>query len=202
MRGRWGWATWIVGAVVLAGAAAFVMLARPTVPDTAAKVAIARTVVTDTFGGECLPRLDWGSGWADLCWAVSRLTNEADDSQDTYMLTVYGSHEGLRWLVVRSDLIGNPAGSAFTGWPKGTFEGSCRQVDVSVMPLVGDPRIETLCGRTEARIEPSAWTYEVVWTCERCLLPNADTRGVALYNTVAVPQGTSPAWDLFAEGGT
>ncbi|MCI0344281.1 MAG: hypothetical protein L0221_02395 [Chloroflexi bacterium] len=40
----------------------------------------------------------------------------------------------------------------------------------------------------------------VARTCS-CLLPNHDTRGIVLYAWVAMPAGTTPEWEIFADLG-
>ncbi len=59
-------------------------------------------------GQACLDRIVRGSGHADLCWSVARDPNDADPAKDYYLLRVYGSHEGLRYLAVKTDLLGSP----------------------------------------------------------------------------------------------
>src|SRR5262245_27429765 len=120
----------LVGILIVAVAAltAAVALARPAIPANAASTAFASDVST---GGECLDRLQRGSGWADICWSAWRMTNEEDESKDYYLVRVYGSHEGLRWLVVRAEYDGIPAYGVYDGWPWGSFDGACREVPTS-----------------------------------------------------------------------
>src|SRR5689334_25047412 len=128
--------------VVVALGLAAVALAMDRIPPSIPANAAAAAIVTATPGedgsgdGNCLDRASWGPGWADLCWQAWRLTDETDPSKDYYALTMYGSFQGVRWLVIRSDLAGQPAGGAFDGWPDGTYEGDCRNVTVQLMPLL------------------------------------------------------------------
>jgi len=154
------------------------------------------------FAGKCLGRWGWGSGWADLCWQASREPQEADSEKDYYLLRFYGSFGGVRWLVLRSDFDGVPAGGAFDAWPTGRYEGECRDQPVHLMPFVQDLTADTICGRTDGDADHARWTQQATWTCERCLLPDDSTRAISLYNEVAVPEGAVPAWDLFAQGGS
>jgi len=191
--------------VLTAGALALDRL-PPAIPAGAAAEPIARitpgAVPQGGFAGDCLDRLGWGSGWADLCWQASREPQETDSEKDYYLLRLYGSFGGLRWLLVRSDFDGVPAGGVFDGWPTGRYEGPCRDVPVHLMPFLQDLSVDSICGRTEGDSDHARWTHQVSWSCERCLLPDDATRAVDLYNEVAVPQGTLPTWDLFAGGGT
>ena len=204
----------VAGVVVLLGGA------RPAIPAAAAQVPVARTVVSgeiapdlaegvdpDTipvspFGAACLERIERGDGWADLCWSAWRDPHDSDPAKDYYLFKVHGSFEGLRWLVVRSDLVGAPADNVFSAWPEGTFNGACRQVAVHLIVTPAALPSDDLCGRTEGVSSPAQSAHRVVWTCEACLLPDASTKAIALYNVVGVQAGTVPSWDIFADAGT
>ena len=194
-----------VAVVITAIAATAVLALRPSIPDGAASAAITRTVLTGEaapFGQECLSRIERAGGWVDLCWAVSRLANDADPAKDYYVLRMYGSHEGLRWLVVRSQIVGIPAGGVYDIWPDGTYTGPCRQEAVSMMIPLGPIAMEDVCGETKGSLEMSPFGHRLAWTCGGCLLADSLTRAVSLYTVVGVPEGTTPAWDLFADAGT
>jgi len=193
--------------VLAAGALAFDRL-PPAIPASAGSTAIARvTLAADPPGaiaGECLNRLTWRSGWADLCWQASRV-NDGDAEKDYYIIRLYGSFAGLRWLDVRSDFVGEPGDGVFDGWPTGTFTGPCRDASVDMMIPFQPIGTETLCGRLTAGADAgpgSSWSQRVTWTCERCLLPDDATRAVGMYAEVGVAEGALPAWDLFADGGS
>jgi hypothetical protein len=153
-------------------------------------------------GQACLSRMSRGSGWLDLCWEGYRYGGDADPTKDYYVLRVYGSHQGLRWISIRSQLIGTPGDNVYDVWPDGTYEGGCRQEPVSLLVPMSALAADDICGRTEAHLDFDHWSHDVVWTCEGCLIPDSDTRGVALYTVVGMPAGTVPSWDLFANGGS
>ena len=195
----------LVVVFVLAAAGLLFDRLPPAIPVAAGAQPVARATLDEVpQGGSaegCLDRLGWGPGWADLCWQVSREPQEADAEKDYYLLRVFGSFQGVRWLRLRSDFDGVPAGQAFDGWPTGRYEGDCNDHPVDLMPFLQDLPAETVCGRTEGVSDHSLWTHQVTWTCERCLMADDWTRAITLYNEVAVAQGSLPAWDLFADGG-
>jgi hypothetical protein len=194
---------------VFTAAALLIDRLPPRIPTTAAATPVARATLGEVpqggFGVACLDRLTWGSGWADLCWQASREPQEADPEKDYYLLRFYGSFEGLRWLVVHSDLVGEPGDGVFDGWPTGTFTGPCQDVPVDMMVPLQPIGTETLCGHLTAGPDAgpgSSWSQRVTWTCERCLLSDDATRPISLYTEVGVPEGSLPVWDLFADGGS
>jgi hypothetical protein len=196
--------TLFLGAVLVltAGALLYDRL-PPSIPAGAAATPVAHVApgAEDASSEACLDRLGWGSGWADLCWQAYRITSEADDEKDYYTVRFYGSYAGVRWLVARIKLDGQPAGGAFIGWPIGTYQGACVEAPVDDLPAMPAEQ-QTVCGRTDSMTHVPEWFHELTWRCERCLLPDATTRGVFLLNTVGVTEGTIPSWDLYAEGGS
>jgi hypothetical protein len=153
-------------------------------------------------GGECLARMTSGSGWLDLCWAADRFGHDADPQKDYYLLRLSGSHEGLRWLVVRSQLV-DPHGASFIdAWPDGIFEGPCRQESVSLLVPMAALGESDVCGRTDGHADWETWSHRLTWTCEGCLVPGPDTRGLSMDVVVGVAEGTIPRWDLFASLGS
>ena len=199
-------ATFLLAAFVLTAVVLLLDRLPPTIPATAASQPIARATLDEVapggFAESCLDTEGWGSGWAHLCWQASREPQEADPEKDYYLLHLYGSFQVLRWLRIRSDFDGVPAGGAFDAWPTGRYDGDCSERPVDLMPFIQDLPAETICGRTEGVTDHAQWTHQVTWSCERCLMPDDVTRAINLYNEVAVPQGALPAWDLFADGGT
>ena len=212
--------------IVMAAACALTRFGRPSIDPSAATNPITRTVLTGPVspdvtegpiptgdvdpgdmtpatpqGNECLDRIVRGDGWLDLCWAAGRYGNEADPTKDYYLLRVYGSYEGVRWLVVGSRLLVDPGDGAFDAWPDGTFEGACRQEQVHLLIPLTALATEYVCGHTEGRIGIDDWSHRVTWRCEACLLPDATTRGFGLYSVVGVPEGTVPSWDVFGDAG-
>lgn len=190
----------LVAALIVGGA--WLANRPPAIPADAASAALDRTVVTNDHGQRCLDRTVLGTGWADVCWAIDGIPNGSDNTQDDYQLRVYGSFEGLRWLVVRADLVGRPDGGAYVIWPKFAIEGACREVSVHLLPLIGAEPTEMVCGRTEGVLDPVAWTQTLTWTCEQCVLPDSATKPLSTYAIIAVPAGTIPEWDVFVDGGT
>lgn len=220
--GRAGWTVAIVAAVGVV-ALLVVTVVSPwttTVPEDVALPLVARTVLQgevapdannvdpDTIprspsGQECL-NIERPAGPLFLCWEAYKDPHDADAVQDYYLLRVYGtfggaSGTGVRWVVVRAHLVGEPSNDVFEGWPEGVFEGPCTQVDVSLGP--GPVMPETICGRTTGatRIEDRSQTF--TWTCAGCLFPDHADRAVALHEFVAVPAGTTPTWEIFADLG-
>jgi len=159
----------VLGAVLVVG---LIVATRPVaVPADAAQVVLARTTTSGPIdpdfgtptspgphspnGQGCLPRVQKGSGWADVCWEVNRDPSDGSPTQDYYRLRVYGSFEGLKWLVARADLVGRPNGGAYRMWPDYAIEGSCRQVSVHLLPTIGPEPVEEVCGRTVGDLDPS-----------------------------------------------
>jgi len=206
----------ILGAVLVFG---LIVAAQPlAIPPDAARTVLARTTTSgpiDPDGGTptspgahspngqaCLPRVQKGSGWADVCWEVNRDPTDGSPTQDDYQLRVYGSFQGLKWLVVRADLVGRPNGGAYRMWPDSTIEGSCRQLPVHLLPALGPEPMEEVCGRTVGDFDPTSWSQALTWTCEICLLPDNAAKPLATYAYIAVDVGTVPAWDIFVDGGS
>ena len=132
---------------------------------------------------------------------MDQLANEADAPTDYYVLRLYGSHEGLRWIAVNSRLAGSPVDAFLDAWPNGTYQGPCRREPVSMLVPLSDLPADDVCGRTEGHVIAATWSHEVTWTCEGCLIPDATTRGISLYAVVGSPSGTVPTWDVFADVG-
>jgi hypothetical protein len=175
------------------------------------RVVLASAASSDNAGGAqgpssagqaCLDRIHRDGGWLDLCWSADDYGRQADGSMDYYMLRMYGSHQGLRWLDLRSQVLGNPGYGLFDAWPVGTYEGDCRQAPVTMLVPLAAVRLDDICGRSEARSDPVNRWSQLTWTCESCLVPDRQTRAVSLYAVVSVPAGTAPSWDLFADGGS
>ena len=192
--------------VLVAGALVYDRL-PPTVPAAAGSTAVAHATpnADASLASDCMDAIDGAAvsppSWAHLCWQAYRLTNEADAEKDYYVLRFFGSFECFRWLRLRTDLAGEPAGGAYDAWPRGTFDGDCREVTVDLMPVTDPLPPEEVCGRTASAFDSHGWTHQVTWTCERCLLPDSSTRAISLYDAVGVPQGTVPTWDLFTAAG-
>lgn len=195
----------VLGALLLVGViaigAAWIANRPPVVPAELVGTALGRTVVTDDQEPQCADRAQLGGGWADLCWVVDRIPDGSANTQDNYRLRVYGSFQGLRWLVARADLVGDPDGGAYMIWPKFPIEGACHDVNVHLGPSIGVEPTESVCGRTEGKLELVSWIQTVTWTCELCLVPDGSTKPLAMYAQVAVDAGTVPAWDVSVAGG-
>jgi hypothetical protein len=215
---RVGWA--LVAGIVLVGATAGCS-STPKVPDEAALPLVARAVLKgeitpdategvdpDTLplspnGQECV-EINRPAGPWSLCWAAHRDPQDSDPAQDYYRFKVYGTFggeaaTGVRWASVLVRLVGEPSNNVFINWPRDVFDGPCDQVDVTLM--IGPPEKETLCGRTSASDGREAWSYLVTWTCE-CLVPDHADRSLPLHQEIAVPQGTVPTWEIFADLGS
>lgn len=190
----------LLGAVLIGGF--WIANRPPVIPADAARTVIGRTSTTGGHGQACLERQAFGPGWADVCWSVDR-AEESDGSttQDYYELRVYGSFEGLKWLVVRADLVGTPNAGAYTSWPDVLIEGDCHSVDADRGPIPGSPRTEMVCGRVTGELDSGAWAQTFTWMCELCLLPVAAMKPLVMNGQVAVDQGTTPEWDLSLQGG-
>jgi hypothetical protein len=197
------------------------------VPADAASTVLTRTVMTgpvtpDAIDGEdtdllprspagqqCLDQIERAAGPMYLCWEAYRDPADGDPHKDYYRLRVYGSFggetgTGVRWVIVKARLIGEPADQVFQTWPDGTFEGPCEAVIVGEAAGISETTTrETLCGRTTAVKTPGAggWSLGVTWTCQTCLFADHDTRAIALYEFVGVPEGTVPAWEISADLG-
>jgi hypothetical protein len=202
------------------------VLARATsgIPADAASTVVARTVLQgeiapdasegvdpDTLprspvGQECLDVIARPAGPLSLCWEAYREPFDSDPVADYYRLRVYGTFggeagTGVRWVVVRARLLGQPSNNVFTAWPDGDYDGSCRQVEVS-LDAGGPPATETLCGQTNGASNLADWSHRVTWNCGGCLFPDHASRAIALYEFVAVPSGTVPDWEIYADLGS
>lgn len=139
-----------------------------------------------------------------LCWEAYRDVREGDPTRDYYRLRVYGSFggesgSGVRWMSVRASLADGPA-DHFEGWPGGLYDGPCQEIPVPFGVGVFDMAI--LCGRTVGTTDVDDASHTVTWTCGGCLFPDHATRGIALYERVAVQSGTVPTWEVFADLGS
>lgn len=223
--GRTWWITIALGimAVACVAAGAFVIVRwSPHVPADAASRAVARTVMVgdiapdevagsdpydiprSPYGQECLPRISNGAGYMDVCWEAYRDPFDADPEKDYYLLRVYssfgrGAGDGLRWAILKADLVGEPQDGVLTSWPDGVFDASCEPMRVGLSLNLPDIE-ETLCGHINAR-DVAAWGHIVTWTCEGCLLPSDRDRSLSLYEEVGVAEGTVPSWEVFADLG-
>ena len=150
-------------------------------------------------GQACLDRITRGSGWADLCWSVERDPHDADPTTDYYLLHIYGSQEGLRFFVFKSDLLGNPGESLASLWPTGTIEGPCALREVHLSGYLGTLPPANVCGQTVGELDNNTWSHTVTWTCVGCELGETSTRGFDSFMWVGVPAHTIPSWDLFAD---
>lgn len=197
----------VVTVIVVAGlAAAGIVVASgwtPTVPADAASAVIARTAVDGRTSSGCLDQVERDGGRLDLCWHAYR-QQDGDPAKDYYLLrvvgTLHGEDGGVRWSAIRARLVDAPAADAvFDGWPSDTIDGPCeaRPISVSLGP---NPANEEVCGRTSGEFI-SAWNYRVTWTCVGCVVPDRSARPVALYFSVAVPEGRVPNWEIGADFG-
>ena len=194
----------------------------PTIPSDAATTVLATTVlngdipadVIGDFDGQALPRSPAGVGCPDqivrpigtfyLCWEAYRDPNDGDLQQDYYHLRVHGSFgadpgSGLRWAVLRARLVGQPSNQVFMTWPDHTYDGPCRKVDALIMSP--GHQTETVCGRTTGSLDAATWTQTATWVCVGCLIPDHDYRAIAIDEFIAVPEGTVPTWQIFADIG-
>ncbi|MEA2673461.1 MAG: hypothetical protein QOI92_653 [Chloroflexota bacterium] len=208
----------VVGAIVVLLVGALAIRLYIAVPSDAATVPVARAVLEAPVGslppgptlpslgmvsgGTCLPRISREGGWLDLCWEGYFWGRQSDGRTDYYLLRMYGSHQGWRWVSLRSQVIGGPEDGIFDVWPNGIYEGECRQEPVSLIVPMGNLTAEDVCGRTEGREDPSGWSAALTWTCQACLVPDDSMRAVSMYEVIGVPAGTVPSWDLFASGGS
>lgn len=206
-------------AIVLVVAAVLIATRRPSVPSLGDPIAhavpvgpIASDVASlDGLGPDpvdgprspnghaCLERITRGSGWVDLCWSVTRDPHDADPAKDYYLLRLYGSHHGLRFFVVKSDLVGSPGDGLVSLWPTGTIDGPCETRDVHLSGYLGDLRGAHVCGKTVGELVEVAWSHTVTWTCEGCTPGQEVDRSFDAYVWIGVPAHTIPTWDLFAD---
>lgn len=207
----------IIGVIAVLAAALAIRL-QITIPSDATSPPVAHAVLvalvepgTDTqsvpvngvpAGQACLPRIAGGSGWLDLCWSGSWYGRTADGTTDYYLLRLYGSHQGLRWLSLRSLMIGTLGDGLFDAWPDGTYQGACRPEPVGMLVPLIDLAPDDICGRTEGHPDARNRSAVLTWTCEGCIIPDGSTRGVSLYTVVGVPAGDVPSWDVFANVGS
>jgi hypothetical protein len=151
-------------------------------------------------GQACLDRITRGNGWVDLCWSVARDPHDADPAKDYYLLHLYGTHQGLRFLAVKSDLVGSPGDSVISLWPTGTIEGPCEVREVHLSGFLGTLPPANVCGKTVGELVETAWSHTLTWSCDGCAPGEAVTRGFDGFVWIGVPAHTIPTWDLFADG--
>jgi hypothetical protein len=172
----------------------------PQVPADAAGIPVARAAA---IGQGCLPRISGSAGYMDACWDAYRYP-DADPEKDYYILRMHGtfgpaSGGSPRWAVLKAVLDGSPAGDVFMTWPDGARDGSCESIPVDVGLYLPDAT-ETVCGHVTG-VDAGTWGHEAVWTCVGCLLPDSRDRALSLYEAVGVPEGTTPAWQIYADVG-
>lgn len=155
----------------------------------------------------CLEQISRPAGSLHLCWTVARMTNETDPAHDDYILRVIGTLHGAsalsgaRWAVIRA---GPDAASApfqvIDAWPgTTTYEGPCHDVPMA-LGFDGN-ETDTVCGRTVGDADGAGRTG-VEWTCAGCLLALSSDQPVLLVVRVAVDEGQTPIWDLYADLGS
>ena len=196
----------------------------PAIPADAATTVLATTALTGDipadilgdFDGTTPPRSPAGVGCPDqivrpigtfyLCWEAYRDPNDGDPLQDYYHLRVHGSlgaesGTGLRWAVLRARLVGQPSNQVFMTWPEDTYNGPCHKVDVDALIHSQGHQSETICGRTTGSLDAATWTKTATWVCVGCVLPDRDYQALAIDEFIAVPEGTIPTWQIFADIG-
>jgi hypothetical protein len=157
----------------------------------------------------CLDRIERQGSWLQLCWTIGRLTNETDPAHDDYILRVAGTvhggalPSGARWAVLRAGA--DPASAPFQvvdAWPGQTsFDGACRSVPMA-LGFYG-AETDDVCGRTVGELNPSSpRTTGLTWTCAGCLVPLSGDQPILLAVRVAVDEGGTPIWDLYADLGS
>jgi hypothetical protein len=201
----------VIGAIGLVAIVALVAIAgpfsRPTVPPDAATNPIAQAIPSSetAFASECVPRIQNATGAMDVCWEAERYSNDADPAKDYYLLHVWSTFGGVtgsgaRWAVLKANLVGAPADGVFGAWPDGDFDGSCRQIDVTLQLAQGPIPVD-VCGHTSGS-DTEGWGHRATWTCEGwCLIPGQDDRALNLFVWVGVAEGTIPSWDIYADLG-
>lgn len=214
----------VIIAIALVGLT--VAVGSPTVPagSAATSVAVLKNATAGGFADvtgdtaydreplvrrACLDPVVRAAGSLQLCWTVGRLMTENDPAHDEYILRVIGTlhgealPSGPRWAVVRAGPNETSAPFQIEGaWPgTSVFEGGCRDVPME-LGLLG-AETDPVCGRTTGEVDPSApRTSGFRWTCAGCLLPMSGDRAVLLVVKVAVDEGKTPVWDLYADLGT
>ena len=221
--GRNGWiaATGIVVVAVVLVGATILSGWTPAVPEDGAIPLTMTTAlegpiapdVTDEVDPDSIPSSPSGSectetvrpaGQLYVCWQAYRDPHDGDPRKDYYHLRVHGTFggetgTGVRWATVRAQLDGEPADGVIEVWPEGVTDGTCEQIDVALG--TGPARTETLCGRTTGTPATDSRSHRVTWTCVGCLLADHLDRAIALQEFVAVPAGTVPTWQIFADVG-
>jgi hypothetical protein len=216
----------VVAIIAVAVVGLDIAVGSPTIPPGSAATSIAVVKNNSTVasfadpadaasgGGPlvrraCLDRIARDNGWLDLCWTIGRMTNETDPAHDDYILRVAGSlhggaaPSGVRWAIVRA---GPDAASApfqiLDSWPgKSVYEGACREVSMA-LGFYGD-ETDTVCGRTIGELDPALpQTTGLEWTCAGCLVSMSGDQPVVLVVHVAVDEGKTPIWDLYADLGS
>ena len=169
------------------------------------------TLPRSPSGTECLETIERPAGPMALCWDAYRDPHDADPLQDFYRLRVHGTFgrergAGVRWAAIRVRLIGQPSNQTIESWPDGEFDGRCEEVKVSLGPGPdsGAVPVETLCARTAGSTTAGRdeWSQRVTWTCVGCLIADHKDRAIALHEWLAVPAGTVPSWEIFADLGS
>ena len=216
----------VVAIVAVAVGGLEIAVGSPTIPAGSAATAIAVVKNNSTVasipdpadpasgGGPlvrraCLDRIARDNGSLDLCWTIGRMTNETDPAHDDYILRVVGTLHGgaapggVRWAIVRAgpDAAGAPF-QIVDAWPgTSVYDGACREVSMA-LGFYG-AETDTVCGRTVGEVDPSSpQTTGLNWTCARCLLPMSGDQPVLLVVRVAVDEGKTPIWDLYADLGS
>jgi len=216
-----------VAIALIGGGVAYAAISSPAIPPGAAstRIAIAENLEAAALpdpsadaafdagtvpASACLDRIIRPGGWLDLCWAVIRQMNEVDPAEDYYVLRVWGTLSGNpapfgpRWAVVRARP--DPATDPFefrAGWPDTSYDGPCQETTTDLGIFESGDQPVTVCGRTTGLDDPSdPESTGVQWTCAGCLLPMSTTQEVLVTEAVAVPEGRSPIWDLYADIGS
>lgn len=203
-----------VAIFVLVIAGAFLLLARPTIPESALGSPFTRTSLlppdpseepiqpglSGIVGSDCPARIMSGRFWADLCWLATR-QEDGDAATDQFTLSVYGTFgRGARWMVAEARLIeGSPLRD-----PEGEPQvdgGGCHVLPAGLLPLPGEIASETLCGRVAAGPGANPGSWRIAWTCEPCWPFDDADRAIGFQTAVTVPEGTLPNWDLAADLG-
>jgi hypothetical protein len=154
-------------------------------------------------GQACLDRIQRGAGWLDLCWQAEHSAGDGDPQQDYYVLRLYGSHQGLRWVAIGSRLVGTPAFGGYDEWPtRGTYVGECREIAMGLPLSMTGFQSDQVCGHTESTFDSGTWTQRLTWTSEELLGGDQTTREIAMWAFVGVKPDEVPSWDLFADGGS
>jgi hypothetical protein len=157
----------------------------------------------------CIEQVSRAAGSLHLCWTIARMTGETDPAHDDYVLRVVGKLHGegglagARWAVIRA---GPDAASApfqiVDTWPGTTaYDGQCHDVPMSLG--FDGPETDTVCGHTTGEADgTSAGRAGIEWTCAGCLLALSNDQPILLVVRVAVDEGRTPVWALYADLGS